>query len=152
MDRAGYVEDYDYDDDWALRLGRWRGRVASATRGKRGQKFLKLALKALDQMDDKRLAHNTFGVGDGGCMCLMSSIATETGRASVLSKVARAGEVDEYGYCDDPEYANGLLAGAFDIASPLSQELVHLNDSGCYGETPSQRWRRMRDTISTMIK
>ena len=151
MDRAGYTEDID-DEDGVLRLGRWRGRVASATRGKRGQRFLKLALMALDQMQDKRLAANTFGVGDDGCMCLMSSIATETGRASVLSRVVEAGQVDEYGYCDDPEYAHGLLSDAFDIASPLSQELVYLNDSGVCRETPSQRWARMRRTISEMIK
>ena len=151
MDRAGYTEDFD-DEDGALRLGRWRGCVASATRGKRGQKFLKLALKALDQMQDKRLAANTFGVGEGGCMCLMSSIATETGRAAVLSDVARAGHVDEWGYCDDPVYAHGLLADAFDSASPLSQELVHLNDEGPRHETPHQRWQRMRRTISQMVK
>ncbi len=150
MDRAGYTEDFD-DEDGALRLGRWRGRVASATRGKRGQKFLAFALKALDRMEDKRLAANTFGVGDDGCMCLMSSIATETGRASVLSKVVGVADADEWGYFDDPEYANGLLADAFDIASPLAQELVYLNDNGRYSETPSQRWRRMRGTISNMI-
>lgn len=150
MDRAGYTEDFD-DDDGALRLGRWRGRVASATRGKRGQRFLAFALKALDRMEDKRLAAGTFGVGDEGCMCLMSSIATETGRASVLSNVLKAGGVDEWGYCDDPEYANGLVADAFDIASPLAQELVYLNDTGPYHETPSKRWERMRAEIADMI-
>ncbi len=150
MDRAGYTDDFD-DEDWALMLGRWRGRVASATRGKRGQRFLAIALKALDRMEDKRLAANTFGIGADGCMCLMSSLVTETGRASVLSTVLRAGEVDEWGYCDDPEYANGLLADAFDIASPLAQELVYLNDNGPRSETPSRRWQRMRQTISDMI-
>lgn len=150
MDRAGYTDDFD-DEDGALRLGRWRGRVASSTRGKRGQRFLAFALKALDRMEDNRLAANTFGVGEDGCMCLMSSIATETGRASVLSEVLRAVEVDEWGYCNDPEYACGLLADAFDIASPLAQELVYLNDMGSHRETPSRRWQRMRQTISNMI-
>ena len=84
-------------------------------------------------------------------MCLMSSIATETGRASVLSDVLKSGDVDEWGYCDDPEYANGLIADAFDIASPLSQELVYLNDISPRGETPSKRWTRMRAEIASMI-
>jgi len=152
MDRAGYATDCDNDDDWQLRLGRWRGRVASATRGKRGQRFLKLALKALDQMQDKRLARGTFGVGDDGCMCLMSSLATETGKASVLSEVLRASALDEWGTRDDPVHANLLVAEAFDIASPLAQELVYLNDNGPWGETPSERWKRIRRTIAEMIQ
>jgi hypothetical protein len=45
MSRSGYSDDLD-----PLALGRWRGRVASAMRGKRGQAFLREMLAAMDAM------------------------------------------------------------------------------------------------------
>jgi hypothetical protein len=46
MSRSQYID--DCDDNW--QLIRWRGMVASAIRGKRGQQFLKDLLAALDAM------------------------------------------------------------------------------------------------------
>lgn len=55
MSRSGYCDDYDCDP---LPLGRWRGQVASAIRGKRGQAFLRELVAALDAMPEKRLIAN----------------------------------------------------------------------------------------------
>lgn len=50
MSRSGYNDDID---NWALI--KWRGQVASAIRGKRGQKMLRDLLAALDAMPEKSL-------------------------------------------------------------------------------------------------
>jgi hypothetical protein len=44
---------------------------------------------------------------------------------------------------DEPED----VAATFDIATQLAQEIVYENDEGPYGETPKQRWTRMRDWV-----
>ncbi len=51
MSRSGYIDDYDDP----LVIGRWRGMVSSAVRGKRGQQFLKDLAVALDEMHEKKL-------------------------------------------------------------------------------------------------
>ena len=45
------------------------------------------------------------------------------------------------------------VAAAFDIAECLAQEIVYKNDEdGYYGETPEQRWIRMRAWVVKQIK
>src|ERR1700738_4449660 len=56
MSRSGYGEDYDDVRDVAM----WRGQVASAIRGKRGQAFLHELATALDAMPQKQLIANDF--------------------------------------------------------------------------------------------
>lgn len=51
MSRSGYAD--WCDDNWAMI--RWRGAVASAVRGKRGQAFLRELATTLDAMPEKRL-------------------------------------------------------------------------------------------------
>ena len=48
MSRSGYSDD-------AENVAMWRGQVANATRGRRGQKLLRDMVAALDAMPDKRL-------------------------------------------------------------------------------------------------
>lgn len=48
MSRSGYTSECE---NFAM----WRGRVASATRGKRGQSFFRALLAALDAMPEKSL-------------------------------------------------------------------------------------------------
>lgn len=113
MSRSGFYEVDDWDRDLILAIGRVQARIASARRGKRGQAFLRKALAALDQMEDKRLAGGTFGVS-GGCMCIMSSIATETGKAAAIEGYDK--------YCG--EVVCQRLARGFDVAHVLIQDLT----------------------------
>ena len=56
MSRSGYIDDYGCggrEEQWALI--RWRGAVASAIRGKRGQKFLRDVLAAMDELPEPTL-------------------------------------------------------------------------------------------------
>lgn len=141
MSRSGFHEMDDFDVESILATGRTQGRIASASRGRRGQHFFKSALKALDRMQDKRLAGFTFGVSDQGCMCLMSSLATETGRASVMTGLNRG----------DDEAIRDRMASAFDVAPVLISDLVFVNDE-CAPRDPAKRWAYMRNVIAARIK
>jgi hypothetical protein len=141
MSRSGFHEIYDYDRDAILSMGRTKGQILSASRGKRGQAFFRKALAALDKMEDKRLAGGTFGVAQGGCMCLLTSLATETGRASVLTP-GRDLEYDDT-ICDD-------MADAFNVAPILLRDLVWDNDENAPRD-PASRWQWMRDRIEAAI-
>ena len=63
MSRHGYADDLADDDP--LAYGQWRGRVASAIRGRRGQAFLREMRAALDAMPDKRLIATALVDEDG---------------------------------------------------------------------------------------
>lgn len=146
MSRSGYS-----DDLHPLELGRWRGQVASAMRGRRGQSFLKEMLEAMDAMPEKRLiVHDLVKEGE---VCAIGAVA-----------VARGIDVSEL----DPDDGEAVGA-AFGIPHQLAQEIVYLNDE-CSGnhakevvingqlrriwrdDTPEERWQRMRDWIISNIR
>lgn len=107
MSRSGYVDD---DGGDPLALGRWRGRVASALRGKRGQAFLRELAASLDAMPEKRLiAHELKADGD---FCTLGVLGDA--RGIDLEKL-------------DPEDYDGV-ADAFGIAPCMAQEIVFEND------------------------
>lgn len=124
MSRSGYSD--GCDDQW--QLIRWRGQVASAIRGKRGQKLLRDLVEALDAMPEKRLITNELTCENG--VCALGAVAVK--RGIDVSKV-------------DPEDAQ-TVAAKFDIAYALACEIVFENDEGFWKtETAEQRWQRMRD-------
>ena len=126
MSRSGYS--HDCDEGWAL----YRGRVASAVRGKRGQRLFREMLAALDAMPLKRLIESAL-VGDrAGDVCVLGCL----GQARGLD----LGSIDAY-QADE-------VAGAFDIAEQLAREVVYMNDEAYYyTEIPEHRWRRMRKWV-----
>jgi hypothetical protein len=130
MSRSGYNE----CDGWELI--RWRGQVASAIKGKRGQAFLRELVAALDAVPGKRLIANSF--------------QTETGEVCALGAVGRARDAlmtdlgpDEWGEIDRDK-----VADRFDIAMAMAAEIMWVNDDSDYYpraiETPEQRWARVR--------
>ncbi len=130
MGRACYTD--DIFDNWSHI--RWRGAVASAIRGKRGQAFLRELRDALDAMPEKRLiAHDL--QSDCG-VCTLGSVGAKRGLDMQ--------ELDPYDYID--------VAVAFGIAEPLVREIEFENDEGSWGETPEQRWARMRQWVEANIK
>lgn len=129
MSRSQYCDD---SDNW--QLIKWRGMVCSATRGRRGQQFLKDLLAALDAMPDKSLIANELEE-DGG-VCAIGSLGKA--RGVDMSKL-------------DPEEPEAVAA-AFDIATCLAQEVVYMNDEVNWHETPGQRWERMRAWVVKQIK
>lgn len=131
MSRSGYTYNLD---DWDLI--RWRGQVASAIRGRRGQKLLVDLKAALESMEDKRLWPGELLSPDGE-MCALGVLG-----------VARGLKIDEIDP-DEPEQ----VAAAFDIAPQLAQEVVFENDEAFgWHELPEQRWLRMLRWVESNIK
>jgi len=130
MSRSGYSTDLD---NWELI--KWRGQVASAIRGKRGQEFLFGLLSALDAMPNKALITDALETPDGD-VCAIGALGKV--RALDMSKL-------------DPEEPESVAA-AFNIAPQLAQEIVWENDeAGAHNETPEQRWQRMRNWVARNI-
>lgn len=167
MSRSGYVDDMDD----TLALGRWRAQVASATRGKRGQKLLRDLLAALDAMPEKRLVAYELEISatadekhaQSWVKLFNDPAAADRYRKDIVEKRPaeyREGDVCALGALGrvrgldmtdlDPEECEGVAA-AFDIASPLAREIVYMNDEGP-SETPEQRWQRMRKWVAAQIK
>lgn len=129
MSRSGYSEDLEPWD-----LIRWRGQVASAIRGKRGQKLLMDLLSALDAMPEKALISHELET-ENGEVCALGALGKYRGMdMSVLDP----GEPEE-------------VAAAFDIAHQLAQEIVYMNDDDWSQETPEHRWTRMRAWVAEQI-
>lgn len=143
MSRHGFIDCFDYDEDTNLAIGRWQGRVASAIRGKRGQAFLRDMVAALDAMQVKELhPHNV----SGSCVCAMGAVGAY--RGVDLSKAQD--ELDDE--CGDHEWATEYTGGMLDIAAALAREIAYENDEGAWsGETPAQRWARMRVWASRRV-
>jgi hypothetical protein len=128
MSRSGYTDDCE-------NVQLWRGAVAQATYGARGQKMLRDLLAALDAMQTKRLIQGTL---------------EENGEVCALGSLARIRNIDISHVDEDDRDKMGKL---FNIAPALAAEIVYENDEGARGvETPEQRWLRVRKWVSEQIK
>lgn len=114
---------------------RWRGQVASAIRGNRGQALLRDLLAALDVMPVKALIAEEL-VTEEGDVCALGAVG--------MARGVDMSELDPY----EPEY----IASVLDIATPLAQEIAYENDEGGWRETPEQRWVRMRAWVARRIR
>jgi len=133
MSRSGYSDGCEIDN-W--QLIKWRGMIASATRGRRGQQFFRDLLSALDSMPAKELIANELQDAEGN-VCAIGSLGAK--RGVDLSKI-------------DPEDYEAVSA-AFDIAECLAREIEFMNDEwGEAFETPAQRWKRMRAWVAKQIR
>lgn len=126
MSRSGYTDDGDCDDD--LALGRWRGIIASATRGKRGQRFFLDLVAALDALPDKRLVSGELQNKEGA-VCALGALGKFRG--------VDVGALDTY----DHE----ALGKTFNVAEQLTQEVMYENDERRWNRmTDEQRWQDVR--------
>lgn len=131
MSRSGYSD--DCFEQWDII--RWRGAVASAMRGTRGQDFLKELVDALDALPSRRLISDTLQAADGE-VCALGAIG-----------ISRRINMDGF----DPEEP-GPLAGKFGIAEAMAAEIVYMNDEWFDRKSPEQRWLAMRHWIIGKIK
>lgn len=132
MSRSDYSE--DCDDNWSTI--RWRGAVASAIRGKRGQAFLRDLAEAMDAMPVKRLIAEELQAD--GEFCTIGVLGNA--RGIDMAKI-------------DPDDAD-QVADAFGISSAMAREIVYENDERIYfkaNETPEQRWIRMRKWVEDKL-
>lgn len=141
MSRSGYSD--DIEDNW--RHICWRGAVASAIKGKRGQAMLIELRDALDAMPSKRLVADELQAD--GEFCTLGVLGAKRG-------------IDMTNI--DPGCAE-TVASVFGIADAMAREIVYENDE--YGgdhqwvdgvhkyvpETPEHRWQRMRTWVDSQI-
>lgn len=121
MSRSGYSDDIEQWD-----LIRWRGAVAAAIRGKRGQAFLLEMWKAMTALPEPKLIANSL-IEKDGAVCAMGAVGRA--RGIDLSEV-------------DPEDGD-RVAEVFGIPRTLALEIAYLNDE-YRTETPEARWHRMK--------
>lgn len=130
MSRYGYDE--DCDNDWSLI--RYRGQVASAIKGKRGQAFLRELADALDAMPQKRLIRRELWNGE---VCAIGALGVARGLDMTTL------DADDYEH----------LAKVFGVAHQLVQEIEFENDENSWNnETPERRWERMREWVSGKLR
>lgn len=131
MGRHGYSDDCD---DY-LALGRWRGQVTSAIRGKRGQAFLRELVEALEAMPEKRLISGA--LREAGEVCAIGAVGAK--RGIPLETL----DVDDY---------EGI-ASTMGVAHQLVQEIEWQNDEGTWRtETPEERWARVREWAAKKLR
>lgn len=130
MSRSGYNEDID---NWQLIM--WRGAVASAIKGRRGQAFLKEMLAAMDALPEPKLVENE--LEEDGAVCAIGSVGKM--RGVDMSKI------------DPEDYQR--VATAFGVSEALAREVMFMNDDGGFWkETEEQRFTRMRKWIADQIR
>lgn len=128
MSRSGYSEDC-----YGIALINWRGAVASAIRGKRGQEFLYEMLHALAALPERKLI-------DGELI--------HDGAVCAIGAVGKARGIDMSGIDVEDREA---VAKLFGIAPALAAEIVYMNDEGSYSESPEARFSRMRAWIESEL-
>lgn len=114
MGRHGYSDDCE---NYAM----WRGQVASAIRGKRGQAFLYDLISALEAMPEKKLIRNE--LVENGQVCALGAVG--------VSKGINLEDIDPYDY--------DALANKFGVAHQLIREIEFENDENG-GSSPEDRW------------
>ena len=133
--RSGYE---DGDDMWAMI--RYRGAVASAIRGRRGQEFLAELVETLDAMPTKTLIRDSFSC-DGG-VCALGSVYAARGVSPPV--------IDDYEHLDPLPEDAALDLG---IAPALAAEIMYMNDErGPPMETAEARWQRVRRWLVCRIR
>ncbi len=132
MSRSGYTD--DYDDDGTINL--YRGNIRRATNGKRGQRFFRDLVAALDALPEKRLIRGDLETEEGS-VCALGALRKAKGVA--LEPLIES-DWDE-------------LGNAFDVAPMLTREVMYENDDsfGAHNETPEKRWLRMREWAAVNI-
>lgn len=129
MSRSGYSDELDNWD-----LIRWRGAVASAIRGRRGQAFLRELADAMDAMPQKRLIAEELEAD--GEYCALGVVAAKRGL-----------DIEHF----DP-YDYDKIAEAMSIPKALVCEIEYENDEWGRHHTPEERWERMRQWVESQLK
>lgn len=160
MSRSGYSEGECDDEDAFLAWGRQQGQRCSAQRGKRGQRFFRALVEALDAMPERALAHGVIESDEDGCSCAMGVLARSLGvdllameingkslRERTERRASASGEptdvcqretLDEWA-----ETWTAVAASQFDVIQLLVMDAVEQNDED-EKMSPHERWEYVR--------
>lgn len=135
MSRSGYSDDCDES------IGLWRGAVARAINGKRGQAFLRELAEAMDAMPEKKLIKDV--LESHGCFCTLGVVGASRGI-----------DMTDIDYEDSEE-----VGKVFGISRAMAAEIEFMNDEMSYytygvgyeRDTDEKRWVRMRKWVADQI-
>lgn len=136
MSRSGYC-----DDEYDWNTIRWRGAVASAIRGKRGQSFLLEMWKAMQNLPVKALIKGE--LEDTLDQSVSHWGLVEVPAVCAIGAVGKARGVDMSNIDPDDHEA---VAAAFGIPHSLACEIMYMNDEW-RREDPEARFARMKKWI-----
>ena len=145
MSRSGYSYDLD---QWTLI--RWRGAVASAIRGKRGQSLLRELEAALVALPGKRLIDNEFANSEKQQVCALGAVAVKRRLDKGVALADALKDVEEK-YPEDS--AAEVASEEMNVADALVKEITSINDDYYYGtSTPEERYHRVLTWVREQIK
>lgn len=146
MNRSGYSDETENNWDWIC----WRGAVASALRGKRGQSFLGELLSVLDDMPEKRLIAKELQNADGE-VCAVASIMKARGISTNVP-------VDDYDAIADLVGVNAKVVQELEYINDTVDRAIALPWTGYCGATgwhydksPETRWKLVRDWVESQL-
>ena len=145
-----YVSDYEPRDGappWEF----WAQAVANATKGKRGQAFLRELRKALLAMPDKRLIAGDM-ITPTGEVCALGQFAVYKGKAAELRQsFIFQNEGEEYTEEEDLSESANWVAYRFNVPTCLAFDVAYANDEEFHYDTPEARWRLMLQWIDARL-
>jgi len=131
MSRSGYDIDGDCEQ-WDMI--RWRGQVASAMRGKRGQAFLLEMWKAMQALPEPKLIAGSLEAD--GAVCALGSVGKSRG--------INMAEIDPHDY--------ERVAVLFGIPHQLAQEIMFMNDEAWGNVQPGLRFQQMKKWVEENLR
>jgi hypothetical protein len=148
MGRSGYVDgDVEETWDWI----RWRGSVASAIRGKRGQAFLKELVKTLDAMPEKRLIKDALK-DECGEVCAVGAVME-------ARKLPFDVDVNDYDSIASIIEVNAKLIQELECENDQAVRYITLPWTGTYScngshvdDSPEARWAQVRAWAEAQLK
>jgi hypothetical protein len=141
MSRSGYTT--DGWNDWRSIM--YRGAVASAIRGKRGQAFLRELLAALEAMPERKLIAGR--LERDGCYCTLGVIGAARGLDLKALDAPYDCAPEDVDLIDHDK-----LVDVYGVASALLREIQYENDEHWLPETDEQRWQRMHQWVHEQLK
>lgn len=134
MSRHGYG---DCDDASNWDHIKWRGQVASAMRGKKGQAFLREMLKALDALPRPRLVAGVLQEGEWGEE-EDTIVPVKDGDVCAFGAVGRSRNIEMPAHRDaedaeDDDLSHEVVQRLFGTPEAMSCEIMYVNDEGGCG-------------------
>lgn len=134
MSRSGYVDDWDSDN--IRQMNCWRGAVASAIRGKRGQAFLRELVAAMDATPEEDRWLISGELEHEGSYCALGIV----GKARGMSME----DIDPEDY--------EAVAAAFGLPEALAREVMYENDDSYFRDDGKKRWNYIYRWAKDLIR
>jgi hypothetical protein len=126
-------------------MGRWQAQLASASRGKRGQRFFRDLVAALDAMPQKQLIASELETAEGA-VCALGALGRHRG---LDLKALDLGSDDTDDDGEDSDWDK--LTETFGIAQQLARQVMHVNDES-WVASAEERWAKVRDWAVRQIR